>query len=543
MSELVTLEQVREEAFKRQMARIRHAREDVNAYIEYTEQVPPRNAEEGGGTRWAEQDPIHLEWQAHWNSHRRTVTYAPVGTGKSTQVRKHIEHKFGKNHDLLVTYISSSELLPKKQLAAMQATIETNERVKHVFPTMRKSLLRQDGREVWSSKAMLLARALKNVPDPSMQIFGAYGKILGSRSDLIVLDDFLNYANTLTEASRDKLYEWLSEVLSRLKPGARVICVGHTWNEDDPLNRLVRKPQWQVHRSECFVVDKAKIQEHADAADEDADLEVDPYKLTADEIRERAAKGEIKALAPGVMGVEDILEKVADLPGVFSLLMLYNRNISDLASRFKDEWFEICLRQGRGLVTRQNPEGFEENWQQGMTYTGVDLGHRRELGSDQTVLVTVAVLPDGTRRVIDIRSGLWKAPEILNEIKSVHTRFGSVIAVENNAAQQYLLDFAADVDCLPISAHTTTARNKYHFAHGIESIGMELSQGKWMFPSDENLVPGPQMEKVIKGMKSYDPVRHTSDFLMALWICRESIRLSPSHATMEEIPIDLLTRT
>lgn len=542
MSKLVSLEQAREEAFRRQLARIRHARDDVNAYIEYTEQVPPRNIEEGGGTRWAKQDLIHTEWQAHWGTHRRSITYAPVGTGKSTQVRKHIEHKFGNNHDLLVTYISSSELLPKKQLAAMQATIETNERVKHVFPTMRKSLLRQDGREVWSSKAMLLARELKNVPDPSMQIFGAYGKILGSRSDLIVLDDFLNYANTLTQASRDKLYEWLSEVLSRLKPGARVICVGHTWNEDDPLNRLTRQPQWQVHRSECFVVDKAKIQANADAEGDDADVDIDPYKLTADEIRARVAKDEIRALSPSVMGIEDILEKVADLPGVFALLMLFNRTISDLASRFKDEWFELCLRQGRGLATRRNPDGFEDSWHEGMTYTGVDLGHRRELGSDQTVLFTIAVLPDGTRRVIDVRAGLWKAPEILHQIQTVHAKFGSIIAVENNAAQNYLLEFAADVDTLPITAHKTTGTNKYHFAHGVESIGVELSQGKWMFPCDENLVPGPMIEKFIKGCKGYDPIRHTSDFLMAAWICRECIRQSPSHATLEEIPIDLLTR-
>jgi len=424
----------------------------------------------------------------------------------------------------------------------MQATIETNARVKHVFPTLRKSKLREDGREIWSSKAMLLHRSMKNVPDPSMQIFGAYGKILGSRSDLIVLDDFLNYANTLTSTSRDKLYEWLSEVLSRLKPGARVMCVGHTWNEDDPLNRLARKPQWQVNRYECFVVDREQIAKNAEEKDEDPDLDLDPYELTANEIRERAAANEIRALAPSIMGVEDIIEKTTDLPGVFQLLMLYNRLISDLASRFKDEWFELCLRQGRGLCTRENPDGFCIGWSDGMTYTGVDLGHRRELGSDQTVLFTIAVLPDGTRRVIDIRAGLWKAPEILQQIQEVHARFGSVIAVENNAAQQYLLDFAADVDSLPITAHTTTARNKHSFSHGIESIGMELSQGKWMLPADENLVPGPMVEKFIKGCKSYDPIRHTADILMAAWICRECIRLSPSTATMEPMPFDLLTR-
>ena len=63
----ITLEQAREEAFRRQLARIRLAREDVNAYIEYTELVPPRHADDTTGTRWAKQDPVHREWQAHWD--------------------------------------------------------------------------------------------------------------------------------------------------------------------------------------------------------------------------------------------------------------------------------------------------------------------------------------------------------------------------------------------------------------------------------------------------------------------------------------------
>ena len=136
----------RRSAVMRQLARVRMAREDVNAYIEYTEQVPPKDPDSEMGSRWAEQDPIHTEWQATWNKHRRTVTYAPVGTGKSTQVRKHIEHSIGRNHDLLVSYLSSSELLPKKQMSALQASIEMNPRVKQVFPTLERARAREHGR-------------------------------------------------------------------------------------------------------------------------------------------------------------------------------------------------------------------------------------------------------------------------------------------------------------------------------------------------------------------------------------------------------------
>jgi hypothetical protein len=50
------------------------------------------------------------------------------------------------------------------------------------------------------------------------------------------------------------------------------------------------------------------------------------------------------------------------------------------------------------------------------------------------------------------------------------------------------------------------------------------------------------IEKFCKACKGYDPLRHTSDVLMAAWICRESIRVSPSASTVEEFPFDLLTR-
>ena len=54
--------------------------------------------------------PIHVEWQTIWNTHGRTITYAPVGAGMSVQVRKRTKPKPVKKHDLFITYIFSSEV-------------------------------------------------------------------------------------------------------------------------------------------------------------------------------------------------------------------------------------------------------------------------------------------------------------------------------------------------------------------------------------------------------------------------------------------------
>ena len=185
---------------------------------------------------------------------------------------------------------------------------------------------------------------------------------------------------------------------------------------------------------------------------------------------------------------------------------------------------------------------FRTTWSEGMCYTGVDLGHRKKAGSDLTVAITVAVLLDGSRLIIDIRSGNWSAPETLRELQCIHRQFGSIIAVENNGAQNYLIEFAHELDTIPVRPHSTTGVNKHDKQHGVEAMGIEFSQARWVLPCAGNLAPGEEMEKLISGCLTYDPTAHTSDHLMALWIAREAIRLSPSAGGLDPVDVDAFTR-
>lgn len=558
-----TPDEIHRKAVARQLARIKRARECPNAFIEYTNKVPPQNTEIDSRARWAKQDPIHKEWQAEWSESRRSIILAPVGTGKSTQARGRIIHEIGKNHNTLVSIISASELLPKKHVAAMQEMIEHNPRVRHVFPTLRKSTIREDGRESWSAKSLLVARSLTGISDPSVQCFGLFGKILGSRSNILLFDDIINFYNSITEESRDKIFSWLSEGISRLVPGARVWTIGHIWHDMDAIQRFRKKKNWTYHRSECFVVDEDRVRENLKAKEaeeeqattaatermaEDVKIEVDiqPHTLPEDEIVERIEAGELKSVAPSVLTTDDILEKREDLGPLYTQMMLHNRLPGDVVGRFEEAWFTRCLKLGRGLVERHPPQGFLKSWDggEGLCYTGMDLGHRKKAGSDRTVMWTAAVLPNGLRQVVDVRSGLWRGGEMLENIEEVHSIFGSIFCVENNGAQQLLLDFAEYLTCLPVRPHTTTGINKHDFSHGVERMGDELRQGKWMLPCDESLIPGTEIGAGIKGCKTYDPSpkAHTPDHLMGWWICKEGIRLSPSASAYEVEPVDLFTR-
>lgn len=555
-------------AVKRQIARVLESRRDPNAYIEYTTKVPPQNPKIDRSPRWARQDPIHREIQGILTQHDRVVLLAPTGIGKTTQVRKRLEWEIGVNPNTVVKYVSASESLPKNVLAAMQQEMTTNMRVRDVFPHLRKATLRDDGREAWNSKSLLVPRSMPLV-DPTMQIFGLFGNVLGGRTNIVVLDDIINMITSLTENMRDKVYNWLSEIVTRLQPGSQVWSIGHIWDERDALQRLAKNPGWVYRRYECLVVDRDRVRKNArvrscgpdasinhedevgqdvDRGEDDVDVDVDiqPHTMTKDEIRSRAAVGEIVSLAPTVQTVEDILTSFDDLHGnpVDILRMKFNRLPGDLASRFREQWFIRCLELGRGLINESNHTGFRSSWDggEGMTYTGVDLGHRKEIGKDRTVMVTAAVLPNAIRQIIDVRSGLWKGDEILANIERVHADFGSIMCVENNNAQNFILDFAEYLTCVPARPHNTGAVNKHDLSHGVEAMGNEIRQGKWILPCDENLVPSHEVAQMISGCRTWNPATHTSDYLMAWWILKEGIRLSPSARALDADPIDWQTR-
>jgi len=503
--------------FARRLQRIEEARANPDAFVEFCAEVV-------GGTL-AKQDPVHSEWQRIWTMFDRAIILAPVGHGKSTQLVWRLLWELGHNPDLKIAIISATQGHPKNLLGMMKQEIEENPRVREVFPKLQKA---RGARELWTSTEILLERESRD-PNPSVRCFGLHGKILGARADIIVLDDICNMENTLSDMQREKAVEWISsEVLSRLKPGARVWAIGHIWHETDALQMLRKKPAWAYFRYEDMVpkgtgARAVQINEGATIADAIADMVA------------KGMEGE-EPLSPGVMPEEEIEKKAEELGPIYSMMMLKNRLPSRSAGRFRQEWFQECMALGAGL-------SFLPNWPRGAapTYTGVDLGHRKKAGADLTVLFTVAVLPTGIRQVIDIRSGRWTGPEILDQIRYVHHHFHSIIAVENNAAQNYLLEFAAELDTLPMRPHHTGI-NKYDAAHGIESLGHELRQGRWMLPCSRDMMPPAELTAAINGALSYDPTRHPSDHLMAWWICREAIRLSPATQGFEVPDIDHMIR-
>jgi predicted phage terminase large subunit-like protein len=70
---------------------------------------------------------------------------------------------------------------------------------------------------------------------------GVEGPITGRRADLVVIDDPIkSHAEADSAAARERLWEWYrSELVTRLKPGGRIVLVMTRWHEDDLGGRLL----------------------------------------------------------------------------------------------------------------------------------------------------------------------------------------------------------------------------------------------------------------------------------------------------------------
>lgn len=467
------------------------ARKDPNAFNTYV-----LKDEETGGPIL--QSPIHQRWHELLDKHKRTLIWAHVEAGKTSQIslgRSLFE--LGKNHDLRVVIVSNTDSQAQKVCLTAGKYITTSPELQRVFPTLRR-----DKGMPWTMHKIYVERNTR-ARDPSFQTCGIHGNILGARVDLLILDDLLDYENTLGQAQRDDLFNWFQSTLEgRLTRQSRIWCVGTAWHRDDIMHRFAKMKAWTAKR---FPVITPQGQPTW------------PERWPVSRIEEKRE----------VLG-----------PLEFSRQLLCTAR-SDEDSRFKKAWIESCMEKGKGKTLMEGlhdvPVGFR-------TFTGVDLGVRTKDGSDLTVLFTIAVHPDETRQVLSIQCGRWSGDEIVNKIVDTHNAFKSIVIVENNAAQQFIVDFTKKISAVPVRPYTTTGKTFRSAEFGIESMAVEMANAKWIIPTSDGTDAGlhPELRSWVQEMLYYDPRSHPGDRLMASWFAREGAGQMKPKAQVGRV--DLLRR-
>jgi len=448
----------------------RLARDDVNVFCEYV----------GKDEKTAQpvlQAPIHYAMHKVCDDNDRAVIWGHVESGKTATLSiLRTLWELGRDPSLRGVILGNTKGQARKIAAAIKGYIETSSALKDVFPHLEPG-------EPWGEYAFSVKR--KTVAkDPSVQTSGVHGNVLGSRLDFAVLDDVLDWENTRTEDQRKQLIDWtVSTVFGRLTDGARVRVVGNAYHPQDLMHYLARQGWFAVRYP---VLDPVTGEPRWP----------ERWPLTR-------------------------IDKVAKEMGpVEAARQLMCQTRDDSTARFKKEWIDVALRAGEGLGLASAltvvPQGYK-------TYTGVDLAVQQRDDADLTVLTTIAVDRYGVRTLLNVEAGRWSGPEILTRINSTHLRYQSIVIVENNAAQDFIIQFARAGSAVPIHAFTT-GRNKAHPEFGIESLAAELASGKWRIPN-RNGVMHPEVAALVDEMLFYSPAAHTGDRLMSMWFAREGVRI------------------
>lgn len=386
--------------------------------------------------------------------------------------------------------VSNTATQSAKLLSAIKAHVERNPRVREVFPELRPSTRAGDS---WHASAIVVERETI-AKDPSVQAVGIGGPLVGSRLDGAILDDVLDFENTRTPEQMSKLEDWFDSTLqTRITDGGFVHVVNTPWHPEDLSHKLAKRPGYVSRRYSAI----------ANPSDPPEDW---------------------RPLWPAQFSVERLTQIQADTtPSNFARKYLCEVR-QDSASRFQQNWLDGMVSAGRGWgVYRRAPTSSGQMWP---CFTGVDLAMGESSSDGLTVLFTVALEPHGRRRriVVEIQSGRWTAPEIIQRLMDVHARYQSIIMVESNGAQKFLVQFASDRH-LPVRPHYTTAKNKFDEHFGVESLAVEIRNGLWVVPSGESGQDvSPEAREWMREMLFYSPEAHTGDRLMASWFAREGAR-------------------
>lgn len=459
--------------------RARVARDDVNAFMQFVMRDEKTNVP-------IRQAPVHKAWQWEVSHHNRVLIWSHPESGKTQQLSiGRVLWELGRNTALRVAVISRTDNLATKIVTTVGNLVLKSEELRAVFPHLRKSTTARDS---WTTHAITVERNNPGMKEPSVQAFGASSRsLIGNRLDLLVIDDILDDQNTNSAKQMEDMWVWYNSLVEgRLDTNGRVIVVGNAWHPQDFLHRLARQPGWKALR----------------------------YPVVDDETGEPRW--------PERWPTKRILETKTKLDsaraGEFARTMLCLAR-DDAQSRFHQKSIDACKALGAGMRLwgglREVPAGHR-------VYTGVDLAVKRDASADFTCLFTIIVHPDGSRQVLNIQTGRWRKSEIVNRIIHVHARFNGIVMVEDNAAQDYILQDVVDRSSVPVKPFTT-GRNKMNIEYGVESLSAEMDNGKWIIPS-EGGKSHPEVEAWILEMLYYDPRKHTGDRLMASWIAREAAR-------------------
>ena len=163
----------------------------------------------------------------------------PTGCFKSSLLEAFESWLMGVNPNVAIIKGVSIKQLGERFVAFHQSNIANNEVYRHVFGDLNPKATA--GSRTWRADSIEIERPLPHSA-PTYAIIGYQGSFEGTRFDIGLLDDIVDFQNSKTEDARVEQYNWVSEVFERrLHPRRRLLFgIGTIHHRDDYYSRCRR---------------------------------------------------------------------------------------------------------------------------------------------------------------------------------------------------------------------------------------------------------------------------------------------------------------
>ena len=467
---------------------VRLARTNIRAFFNFV----MRDEETGQPVEMCEE---HEAWHQLSDQYDRLMLWSYMESGKTAEISvARTLWELGRDPTLRFVIASNTSGMAIKIANQVGKYIKESPELHRVFPH-----LVPDESMPWNSEQLTVKRPTLS-KDPSVNTIGCGSNTQGARIDRAILDDVLNRENTRTKYMRDETMDWyLKTIPGRMTARGRIIGIGNAWNPDDLYHRLAKNKRWRGFKFPIL-------------------------------------KRDGSSAWPARWPLSRIEARKQELGPLESKSQLMCEALDDATSRFKKEWIERCKANGEGkslvYALRAIPAGCG-------VYIGVDLAVGRKKANARTVYFVLLIHPNGDRQVLWIEAGQFLADEIMNRVVNLHARFHGIFVVENVQAQDYLCQLLTKYTAIPIIPFTT-GKNKADPSFGIEAMGVEFANGKWIIPNDQGRCD-PEVETWIGELLSYHPDSHTGDSVMSSWFAKEGERVGyvPPPPTVGTVHLNL----
>ena len=409
------------------------ARRDVNEFC----QVVMRDPE---GRPWR-QAPFHRTWQGLLpvEGPARVLIGAPRESAKSSQMAiARPLWELGKNPELRIKLVCSTDDLAGKLLGEIERNITDNRRLRRVFPRLRR-----DPRGPWTRTQLRVVRE-GLAKDPSIEAHGVLSAGVGGRADVIVFDDVCDQRTAVLQpAMRDQIKRVFYETWTNLLgPEGRAVYVATVWHPADLTVELRDSGGWTTWWK--------------GARDELTGELLWPERWDEEALRKREAEIGTRAFAR-----QFLLQAVSDEERLFD---------PDALARCRDARYE---------VGRQTPPG---GWP---IYIGVDLAASIRKTGSWSVIFVLAVSPEKRRLPVEIIRFRARLSEVVDRIVAACQRWRPrKVVVESNAFQEAVLGLLRQEDPrLPLEGHETTMGTKADEQVGLPALAAALDRAQWIIPA------------------------------------------------------------